>query len=353
MRKLRIGVIFGGQSGEHEVSLVSARSVINAMDPEKYEIVPIGIDREGRWVTGSDPMAYLEAMAEVRLHGFRSTPPDEDVRVGGTLPPDGLLQSLDVVFPVLHGPYGEDGTIQGLLEIAGVPYVGSGVAASAAGMDKALAKMVFQSQRFPILPYESVTLHEWWFDRQAIIQRVSARLTYPVFVKPANLGSSVGISKVEREEELADAVELAARYDQKILIEQGIPAREIECSILGNEEPIASVPGEVKPGKDWYDYEAKYQSKSTQLVIPAPIPDELTRRVQEIAIGAYKAIGCEGLARVDFLLDKSTGEIYLNELNTMPGFTDVSMYPKLWEATGITYRELVDRLIELALERGR
>jgi len=351
--KLRVGVIFGGRSGEHEVSLVSARSVMNAMDRTKYEVVPIGIDREGRWVTGGDPMAYLESIAKVRLKGFRSQPFQEGVQVGGTLPPEGLFQEIDVVFPVLHGPFGEDGTIQGLLEMVGVPYVGSGVAASAVGMDKSLAKKVFQSRGFPVLPYEAISRSKWRTSREGILQRVGSRFRYPVFVKPANLGSSVGISKVGKEEDLAGAVEFAARYDRKILIEQGIPAREIECSVLGNEEPIASVPGEVKPGKEWYDYEAKYQSEATQLIIPAPIPPDLARKVQEIAVGAYEAIGCEGLARVDFLLDKSTGELYLNEINTMPGFTDVSMYPKLWEATGITYRELVDRLIELALEKGR
>ncbi len=353
MGKLRVGVIFGGRSGEHEVSLASARSIMNAIDKARYEIVPIGIDRDGRWVLGNDPLAYLEAKATVRLNGFRETPPDESVQVIGKIPPEELLQSLDVVFPVLHGPYGEDGTIQGLLEMAGVRYVGSGVSASAVGMDKALAKMVFRSQGLPILPYIRITRTEWENDREAVIARASDVLRYPLFVKPANLGSSVGISKVTREEALADAINVAAVYDRTILIEQGIEAREIECSILGNEEPRASVPGEVKPGKEWYDYEAKYQSDRTQLVIPAPISSELTLRVQEIAIKAYKAVGCEGLARVDFLLDKSSGELYLNELNTMPGFTNVSMYPKLWEATGITYRELVDRLIELALEKRR
>ncbi len=352
MKKLRVGVIFGGRSGEHEVSLLSAKSVMGAMDRSKYEIVPIGIDHEGRWITGGDPMAYLEAAARVRLNGFGSEAPAEDVQVGGTLPPQDLFRDIDVVFPVLHGPFGEDGTLQGLLEMVGVPYVGSGVAASAVGMDKSLAKKVFRSHGFPVLPYMTITRAQWQADRDAIIRRVSAEFRYPVFVKPANLGSSVGISKVEKEEDLAAAVDLAAGYDRKILVEQGIPAREIECSVLGNEEPIASVPGEVKPGKDWYDYEAKYQSEATQLIIPAPIPDELAAQVREIAVGAYEAIGCEGLARVDFLLDRDTGELYLNEINTMPGFTNVSMYPKLWEATGITYRELVDRLIELALERG-
>ncbi len=352
MGKLRVGVIFGGRSGEHEVSLVSAQSVMEAMDRSKYEIVPIGIDREGRWIGGGNPMAYLRSRAKLQLgDGWTSEDPG-DCTIWGKLPPIELLESLDVAFPVLHGPYGEDGTIQGLLEMAGVPYVGSGVAASAVGMDKAISKALFQAKGLPVLPYVVVSRKKWQEQKSSVIREVEGQLRYPMFVKPANLGSSVGISKAKNREELEKGLDLASEYDRKMLVEQGISAREIECGVLGNEEPEASVPGEVVPGKEWYDYEAKYQDNNTKLLVPAPIPPELTEQVREISLQAYRALGCRGLSRVDFLLDKETGEIYLNEINTMPGFTPVSMYPLVWKATGVSYPALVDRLIALALEEA-
>ena len=352
MGKLRVGVIFGGRSGEHEVSLVSAQSVMEAMDRNKYEIVPIGIDREGRWIGGGNPMAYLRSRAKLQLgDGWAGEDPG-DCTIWGKLPPIELLESLDVAFPVLHGPYGEDGTIQGLLEMAGVPYVGSGVAASAVGMDKAISKALFQAKGLPVLPYVVVNRKKWLEQKSSVIREVEERLRYPMFVKPANLGSSVGISKAKNREELAKGLDLASEYDRKLLVEQGIAAREIECGVLGNEEPEASVPGEVVPGKEWYDYEAKYQDDNTKLLVPAPIQPELAEQVRRISLQAYRALGCRGLSRVDFLLDKETGKIYLNEINTMPGFTPVSMYPLVWKATGVSYPALVDRLITLALEES-
>ena len=351
MGKLRVGVIFGGKSGEHEVSLLSAQSVMDAMDRDKYEVVQIGIDREGQWISGGNPMALLKARARLRLgeDWGRGEDPGE-CTVWGKLPPVDLLRSLDVAFPVLHGPYGEDGTVQGLFEIAGVPYVGSGVTASAVGMDKAVSKALFREKGLPVLPYLVVRRKELERDVDDLVRRIESELTYPMFVKPANLGSSVGISKARNREGLVNGLKLAAGYDRKILVEQGISAREIECGVLGNDEPEVSVPGEVVPGKEWYDYEAKYQDDSTELLVPAPLREDLAARVRNIALEAYLALGCRGLSRVDFLLDKETGGVYLNEINTMPGFTPVSMYPLVWRVSGLSYRELVDRLIELALE---
>lgn len=354
--RLRVGVIFGGQSGEHEVSLASARSVIAALDPEKYEIVPIGITHTGRWLIGGDPMAALSAGTDIAIPTV-AAPPSALVadRASRELVPGatgGRFPVVDVFFPVLHGPFGEDGTVQGLLELAGVPYVGCGVQASALGMDKITSKALFAAAGLPQTRYLALTRKEWARDPAASLARIEAALRYPLFVKPANMGSSIGISKARDVAELAAALTEAARYDRRLLVEEAAPnAREIECSVLGNDDPIASIPGEVVPSNEFYDYAAKYVDGDSQLLIPAPLPDPLTARVRELALQAYQALDAAGLARVDFLLDGKSHDLFINEVNTMPGFTIISMYPKLWEATGLSYAELVDRLIDLALER--
>jgi D-alanine-D-alanine ligase len=374
--KLRVGVIFGGQSGEHEVSLVSAQGIMKAMDKEKYEIIPIGITKEGRWLTSGDPMKLLQSPHSVPLSvsppsggdergdaeraepGTRElvlsnacTEPSRSRRdlVPGTR--ETGFPQVDVVFPVLHGPYGEDGTVQGLLELADIPYVGAGVLGSALGMDKIAMKGIFRSYGLPVVEHLELKRKDWERDPEAMMELIENKLGYPCFLKPANLGSSVGISKVHERSELAPALDLAARYDRRMLAEQAVNAREIECSVLGNDEPIASVPGEIVPCREFYDYIAKYIDDRSELIIPADLSPELTRRIQELAIAAFLAVDCAGMARVDFLLDRDTGELYVGELNTIPGFTPISMYPKLWEASGIPYSELIDRLIELALER--
>ncbi len=356
-RRLRVGVIFGGQSGEHEVSLASARSVIAALDPGRYEVVPIGITHSGRWLTAGDPMAMLSSGS------VRDIDSNEDavtglVPVGGQnreLAPGAPGQGfpkLDVVFPVLHGPFGEDGTVQGLLELAGTPYVGCGVLASAAGMDKIASKMLFAAAGLPQTRYLALKRRDWERTPGDLIAEVEAVLRYPVFVKPANLGSSIGISKAQNAEELGAALAEAARYDRRLLVEEGVPdAREIECSVLGNDDPIASVPGEVVPSSEFYDYAAKYIDGKSALLIPTPLSAPVAASVRRLAVQAYAALDAAGLARVDFLLNGITDELFINEVNTLPGFTAISMYPKLWEATGLSYAELVDRLVDLALER--
>jgi len=359
-RKIRVGVIFGGRSGEHEVSLASARSVMSAMDKEKYEIVPIGITKEGRWIASGDPLMALEAgdagvSQPVALLGDPSRRglmrlEDTEQAVKAT-----RLAELDVVFPILHGPYGEDGTVQGLLELAGIPYVGAGVIGSALGLDKAVFKDVMLAHGLPITDYLLVKRKEWETVPEEVMDRAEAALGYPVFTKPANLGSSVGIRKCHDREELTRGLTEAARYDRKLLVEAAVPAaREIEVSVLGNDDPIASVPGEIIPSREFYSYEAKYidhGDEASGLLIPAPISPEMTERVRDLAVRAYKAIDCAGMARADFLLSGETGELYVSELNTIPGFTTISMYPKLWEASGIPYPELIERLIDLAIER--
>ncbi len=356
VRKVRVGVIFGGQSGEHEISLLSAQSVMRTMNKDKYEIVPIGITAEGHWLLGGDPLQVLTGgqMTMPKLLGG-PLPHRASGEVSRTLSLDARRSSappVDVIFPVLHGPMGEDGTVQGLLELTDIPYVGAGVTASAVGMDKAVMKDVFCAHGLPVVPYRVFLRREWERDPATVMARIEAEIGFPCFVKPANLGSSVGITKVHDALELDAALAEAASYDRKLLIEWAVPqAREIECSVLGNDDPIASVPGEVKPGREFYDYEAKYFDARTQLIVPAPLPDELTMRVRELAIRAFKAIDCAGMARVDFLLASGTGDLYLSEINTIPGFTAVSMYPRMWEASGLAYSELIDRLIELALER--
>jgi D-alanine-D-alanine ligase len=363
--KIRVGVLFGGRSGEHEVSLRSARSVMRALDPSKYEVVPIGITKDGRWLAGDVDALTPGAPAGGRAVTLLPEPSEAGLmaveRPGDDLTASNLsiMAELDVVFPVLHGPYGEDGTVQGLLELAGLPYVGAGVVGSAVGMDKAIFKQVMVANDLPVLPWVLCTRRQWLREPEAVIAAVETALPYPVFTKPANLGSSVGISKCHGRAELRDGLVEAARFDRRLIAEQGIHrARELEVSVLGNDDPVASLVGEVRPRREFYDYVAKYLTEpgsedESELIIPAPLPAELSRQVRELALRAYRAIDCAGLARVDLLLDDHSGTLYLNEINTIPGFTNISMYPKLWEATGLSYGELLDRLIDLALERRR
>ncbi|HEX6383078.1 MAG TPA: D-alanine--D-alanine ligase family protein [Anaerolineae bacterium] len=368
-RKIRVGVIFGGRSGEHEVSLQSAKSVMAALNPDKYEVVPIGITREGRWLTG-DAMAALadgrwltgDAMAALTEASATTQPatllPDPQssalmrVELVETKPASlSAVTELDVIFPVLHGPYGEDGTVQGLLELANLPYVGAGVVGSAVGMDKGIFKQVMVANDLPVLPWRLFLARTWDRQPQAVLDEVEARLSYPVFTKPANLGSSVGVSKCRNRKELAAGLAEAARYDRRIIVEQGINARELEVSVLGNDDPIASVVGEIRPRREFYDYIAKYVSDDSELIIPAELEPSVADQVRDMAVRAYRAIDCAGLARIDFLMDKDSGRLYMNEINTIPGFTHISMYAKLWQAAGVSYSELLDRLVELALER--
>jgi D-alanine-D-alanine ligase len=351
-------VIFGGRSGEHEVSLASAASLLGAIDRSRYEVVPMGIAKDGHWLVGGDPLRALAEASGTQLALPPPTPGDARpsgesalarVPTTGGLPA-GVAAHLDVVLPLLHGPYGEDGTVQGLLELADLPYVGAGVLASAVGMDKATMKAVFRAHGLPVVPYLVVFRHEWTADPEGIGRKVADATGYPCFVKPSNLGSSVGISKVRRAAELGAAVEAALAHDRKILIERGIAGREVEVSVLGNDHPEASVPGEVLPGKEWYDYEAKYTEGIAKLVIPAPVAPGLAAEFQRLALAAFRAIDAAGLARVDFFLEGGE-RIWLNEINTIPGFTRTSAYPQLWEASGLPYPRLIDRLIELALER--
>jgi D-alanine-D-alanine ligase len=354
--KIRVGVIFGGRSGEHEVSLMSARSVMDALDPEKYEIVSIGIDKEGRWLVG-DAMAAL-----------RDGAPDT-AKPGTLLPEPGRaslmrldqadkkplslseVSALDVVLPILHGPYGEDGTVQGLLELAGIPYVGAGVVGSAVGMDKAIFKNVMEANGIPVLPWKLVIRSDWQHRPEQILEDLEATFHYPLFTKPANLGSSVGISRCDNRASLRAGLDEAANYDRRLIVEQGIEGRELEVAVLGNDAPVASIVGEIRPRRTFYDYVAKYISDDSELLIPAPLEAEVADQVRALAVRAYRAIDCAGLGRVDLLLDRASGRLYLNEINTIPGFTRISMYPKLWEASGVTYPQLLDRLIELALDR--
>jgi D-alanine-D-alanine ligase len=359
-RKLVIGLIFGGRSGEHEVSLMSARGVMEAINKERYEVLPIGITKEGRWLASGDPHQALSSgeltasnpavlLAEPSCRGvMRLDEGDEQNRITAV-----ELSQLDVAFPILHGPYGEDGTVQGLLELAGIPYVGAGVAASAVGMDKVLFKDVMRAHGLPVVPSVALKRREWEDHPDEVLARLENEIGYSCFVKPANLGSSVGITKAHSRRELTKALDIAAQFDRKILVEVAVDAREIELSVLGNDAPVASVPGEIVPSNEFYDYAAKYVDGESDLLIPAPIPTKTAELVQELAIKAYLAIDCAGMARVDFLLDRDTGRVFLNEVNTLPGFTPISMYPKLWEASGVSYAELIHRLIELALERFR
>jgi D-alanine-D-alanine ligase len=402
MKKLRVGVLFGGRSGEHEVSLLSAASVVDAIDKTKYEVVPIGITKQGRWVTAGHAEQLLRSgnggtheSRHLRAGDPDTTPgaavlakgeavivppvPSEDHAAGSLIPfeteaamatahggssstslhvrrPADHAVDVDVIFPVLHGTFGEDGTIQGLLELADIPYVGAGVLGSAAGMDKDVMKQLFRSTGLPIVKHVTVLRHDWEKDPKRVQRLIESKLKYPVFVKPANLGSSVGISKAHDRSELPGAMNTAAEFDRKIVIEQGVggkhgKARELECSVLGNDAPEASVAGEVVPGKEFYDYAAKYLEEGSDLLIPAPVTKAQMKQVQSMAIKAFQAVDCSGLARVDFLMDPKSKKIYVNEINTMPGFTAISMYPKLWAASGLSYPKLIDRLIQLGLER--
>jgi D-alanine-D-alanine ligase len=351
-KRLRVGVIFGGRSGEHEVSLASAASVIRALDPEKYEAVPIGIGKDGRWFIGTPAQKMLP---DVLRQGHRVML-SADPSVGALLPLEERAagsQRVDVIFPVLHGTFGEDGTVQGLLDLAGLPYVGSGVIGSAVGMDKDMAKRLFLQAGLPTGDFLAILRSEWEKGGERILKVVAKKFRFPLFVKPATLGSSVGMTKVHKREELAAALDLAAEFAQKILVERNIRGREIEVSVLGNDEPEASIPGEIIPHREFYDYTAKYLEEGTRLEIPAKLSKMQVRRFQEYAVRAFRCLECRGMARVDFFLEKPSGRIYLNEINTIPGFTSISMYPKLWEASGIPYRELIDRLIQLALAENR
>ena len=355
-KRIRVGLIFGGRSGEHEVSLRSARSIMDAIDKDKYEVLPIGITKQGRWIAGGDPLAALKAGQETTPAALLGEPGERTIMaVEPAASQHGLslrdIATVDVIFPALHGPYGEDGTIQGLLELADIPYVGAGVAGSAVGMDKALFKSIMQACGIPILPYILVLRSDWEADSDEVLARIESHLKYPVFAKPANLGSSVGVHKATNSASLRQALDDAARYDRRLLVEQGIMGREIEVSVLGNEEPIVSIPGEVIPSDEFYSYEDKYLRDEARLVIPAPLDPAQIAQIQENALVAFKAIDCAGLARCDFFVDKESGTVWMNELNTIPGFTSISMYPKLWEASGISYSDLIDRLIQLALER--
>lgn len=358
-RKIRVGVVFGGRSGEHEVSLMSARSVMDALDKSKYQVIPMGITREGKWLTAGDPMRELQRLLEQP----REVQPSQEIcpsravqlqRDRRELVPgagEAGIPCVDVVFPVLHGPYGEDGTVQGLLELANIPYVGAGVLGSALAMDKPAMKDVFRAEGLPVADWVPVMRWDWEEHPREVAHRLEERIGYPCFVKPANLGSSVGVTKVHEAAELAPALNLAASYDRKLLVEQAINAREFELSVLGNDHPVASVPGEVVPRREFYDYVAKYEDEDTQLLVPADLPSEKAAELQDLAVRAFVALDCAGMARADFLLDRDTSKVYINELNTIPGFTSVSMYPKLWVASGLPYPELLDRLIHLALER--
>ena len=364
-------MIYGGRSGEHEVSLASAAAVFKNLDPARYDAIPIKIEKDGRWSLPDRPPA-IDKAADV-IHDTRAPQLEADARRethlvarpgGDTLvtlastrdeEPHSTVSGikLDVVFPVLHGPYGEDGTVQGLLELANVPYVGAGVLASAVGMDKAAMKLVFAAKGLPICDYEVVLRRDWQHDERATLQTVVDRLGFPVFVKPANLGSSVGISKAKHVAELRTAIKLAAEFDRKVVVEAAVPkAREIEVAVLGNDEPEASVPGEIIPSGEFYDYQAKYLNADSRDVIPAQLPERLAQEIRLLAVAAFKALDCAGMARVDFLLaDDGSGSLYVNELNTIPGFTTISMYSKMWAASGVSYPQLIDRLIALAIER--
>lgn len=354
MKKLTVALLFGGKSGEHEVSLRSATSILNALDREKYEVIPIGITKGGQW--RSDPRFLEAAFPEILSNGRTVLLPADPLNNSlmqflSDAKAIGNQAKIDVVFPALHGTYGEDGTIQGLLDMANLPYVGAGVLGSSVGMDKDVMKRLLQHAGLPVVNFLAVLDHRWRANKEAVRRDIENRLGYPCFVKPANLGSSVGISKVKNAAALDSAMDLAAQYDRKIIVEKGVDAREIECSILGNDNPLASLPGEIIPSHEFYDYEAKYLDENSRLMIPAPLEESQTKAVQELAIRTFLVTECSGLARVDFFLEKNTNLIYVNEINTLPGFTSISMYPKLWQVTGLGYSELIDKLIQLAIER--
>lgn len=354
--KLRIAVLFGGRSSEHEVSLMSARSVLSvlsALDPAKYKVTQIGIAKDGRWFTGAEAISALEnGKTDDLEHVILSPDPSEQGLYALRGSKYTKLTDIDVFFPVMHGPYSEDGAMQGLFEMANVAYVGAGVVGSAVGMDKGIFKDVMVANDIPVADTIIVLRREIEQDVDSVIRQAERLSEYPLFTKPANMGSSVGVTKCSNRSDLQEGLIEAAAYDRRVLIQRGIQnVREIEVSVLGNDDPQASVPGEVEPSREFYSYESKYVDGSSELLIPAPLPAEMTELIRELAVRAYKAIDCAGLARVDFLVDKDTNVVYLNEVNTLPGFTQISMYPKLWEASGLPYTDLLERLIELALER--
>jgi len=350
-KRLRVGVLFGGRSGEHEVSLASAASVIRGLDPDKYEALPIGITKEGHWLIGAGAQKMLPEVLRGGQRVMMTADPTDAalVRLDGS----GGGQRVDVVFPVMHGTFGEDGTIQGLLDLAGLPFVGAGVLGSAIAMDKDVAKRLLQAAKIAVVPWIAVQRADWEREPQEIQDAIEKKFEYPVFVKPATLGSSVGMTKVHSRAELAPALNLAAEFAMKILVERAMVAREIEVSVLGNHDPKASIPGEIVPHREFYDYAAKYLEEGTQLLIPAELKAAQVEKIQKMAIDAFRVLELSGMARVDFFLEKTGGKIFLNEVNTIPGFTSISMYPKLWEASGIPFRELIDKLIDLALEQHR
>jgi D-alanine-D-alanine ligase len=357
-RKIRVAVVFGGRSDEHDVSLRSAQTIMNALHPDRYDVVPLGITREGRWIANGDPMEALVAESPMfHLQSgeqtSKSSPNGAIAPVVGAdaLMPGGVTDAVDVVFPALHGPMGEDGTVQGMLALAGVPYVGTGVLGSAVAMDKAMTKVVLTQAGIPQLPWMMVMRRDWEQEPDVVETRIADEIGFPCFTKPANLGSSVGISKVHDASELGEALRQAAHFDRKIVVEKGVDGQELEISVLGNDDPIVSVAGEIRPRGEFYDYTAKYLDDTAELIIPAEIAPEVQTRLEEYAARAFKALDLAGLARVDFFLERGTGEIFLNEVNTLPGFTSISMYPMLWEASGMPLQDLVDRLIQLALER--
>lgn len=348
-------MIFGGRSPEHEVSLVSAASVIRALDPKKYEVLPIGITADGRWLASSDALKLLKEKSPVEKYPEHTIVPNP--RHHGLMSlnrslTNPALYHVDVLFPVLHGVFGEDGTIQGLFELAGIPYVGAGVLGSAIGMDKVIQKQLLRQGKILVTPDLWFTADEFNKNRKRILASSARSIRFPAFVKPANLGSSIGISKVRNVKELEIAIDLASAYDRKILVEKAVPgAREIECSVLGNDNPAASLPGEVVPSNEFYDYDAKYVDGRSTAIVPAKLPKSVVRKIQDISVRAFRILDCAGMARVDFLMPANTNKVYLNEINTIPGFTSISMYPKLWEASGLPYPDLLDRLIQLAFER--
>ncbi|MDI6765442.1 MAG: D-alanine--D-alanine ligase family protein [Bacteroidota bacterium] len=350
--KIRVGVIFGGRSAEHEVSLVSTTSIINFLDKNKYQVIPIGISPDGRWFSSTNVLdAFKKRKYNLKKDEVCLLP---DPSIQGLIRYDGKIIPLDVIFPVLHGSFGEDGTIQGLIELANIAFVGAGVLGSSIGMDKITTKQLCEQAGISVAPYVWFITNEYSRNSKKILMAIENKLGYPCFIKPANLGSSVGISKAHNWKQLIAAIKLAFKYDRKILVEKSIEdAREIEVSILGNDNPIASVPGEIISSNEFYDYDAKYIDGKSEAVIPANLPPSITKKVREVAIRSFKAIDCAGMARVDFLAPRRTNKIYFNEINTIPGFTSISMYPKLWEASGITYPELLDILIQLALQQHR
>jgi D-alanine-D-alanine ligase len=350
--KVRVAVLFGGQSSEHDVSLRSAQTVMSALDPERYEVVPIGITREGRWLSGGDPFAALTATSPLFALTNSTSADPIPAAPAGEAQPAVVAAGVDVVFPVLHGPMGEDGTVQGLLELTGVPYVGAGVLGSALAMDKAMAKTVLAQVGLPQAPWRLLTRKEWENDPEGCAAWVAETLGFPCFVKPANMGSSVGVVKAHDPSELPTAMREASRCDRRILLEKAIDARELEVSVLGNDEPIASIAGEIIPCNEFYDYDAKYVDDRSELLVPAPVDADTMNQVQEMAITAFRALDLAGMARIDFFLERETDRLYVNEANTIPGFTAISMYPILWQASGMPLTELVDRLIGLALERA-